>query len=253
MRLIDSHTHLDFSQFDDDREAVIQRARDAGLVAVLNVGIDLPTSRAAVALAREVAFVYAAVGIHPHQAKTFTVDALDALRALAKEPKVVAIGEIGLDYYRDYSPRAVQREAFSQQLALAAELDMPVVVHSREAHDDVLTTLRDGQGRGVLHSYSAGPGRLDDVLGLGFSIGLSGPVTFPTATRLREVAARVNLERLLIETYCPFLTPEPHRGQRNEPAYVRYVAEAVAGARGVPVEKIARATAENAARLFGIL
>lgn len=288
--LIDSHAHLDFPQFDADRETVIARAREAGLVAVLNVGTDLVSSRAAVALAEQHDFIYAAVGVHPHDAKTVTPDVLAELRALARHPKVVAIGEIGLDYYRDLSPRPVQRRAFADQLALAAELCLPVVIHSREAHDDVLAALREragfapgggverGQplppapsptlgegsssppglggtegGLGVLHSYSAGPEHLEEVLSLGFSIGISGPVTFSKADRLRAVAAAVPLERLLVETDCPHLTPEPYRGWRNEPAYVRYVVQAVARARRMPVEAVAQATADNASRLFGIL
>ncbi|HUX75745.1 MAG TPA: TatD family hydrolase [Anaerolineae bacterium] len=253
MQLTDSHAHLDFPQFDADRDAVVERARGAGLVAILNVGADLPSSRAAVALADTYDFVYAAVGVHPHDAATVTLAVLDELRTLARHPKVVAVGEIGLDYYRDLSPRPVQRRAFADQLALAAELHLPVVVHSREAHDDVLAALQGWGGAGVLHSYSAGPERLEEVLGLGFSIGISGPVTFRKADRLRAVAAAVPLERLLVETDCPYLTPVPYRGKRNEPAYVRYVVEAVARAQGVPAEAVAQATAVNAHSLFGVL
>jgi TatD DNase family protein len=252
INLVDSHAHLDFSQFDADRDAVIERARGAGLVAILNVGADLPSSRAAVGLAETHDFIYAAVGVHPHDAATVTPAVLDELRALARHPKVVAVGEIGLDYYRDLSPRPVQRRAFADQLALAAELGLPVVVHSREAHGDVLAALRGWGGAGVLHSYSAGPERLEEVLELGFSIGISGPVTFRKADRLRAVAAAVPLERLLVETDCPYLTPVPYRGKRNEPAYVRYVVEAVARARGVPAEAVAQATAVNAHSLFGV-
>jgi len=263
VRLIDSHAHLDSSQFDDDRKTVILRAQEAGLVAILNVGTDLASSRAAVALAEKYDFIYAAVGIHPHDAETVTPAVLDQLRALAHHPKVVAVGEIGLDYYRDLSPRPVQRRAFADQLALAAELHLPVVIHSREAHDDVLAALREWVGfppgggieggLGVLHSYSAGRERLEEVLNLGFSIGISGPVTFPKANHLRAVAAAVPLERLLVETDCPYLTPVPHRGKRNEPAYVRYVVEAIARVREVPAEAAAQATADNARRLFGVL
>ncbi len=285
MHLIDSHAHLDFPRFDTDREAVIARARETGVVAILDVGTDLASSRAAVALAQQHDFIYATVGVHPHDAKTITPAVLDALRALARHPKVVAIGEIGLDYYRDRSPRPVQRRAFADQLALAAELGLPVVIHSREAHDDVLAALREWgsspagglegrlapppvgglEGRlapppvggteggpGVLHSYSGGPDRLAEVLELGFSIGISGPITFPKANRLRAVAAAVPLERLLVETDCPYLTPLPYRGRRNEPAYVRHVAEAVARARGVSLETVAQATTSNTCRLFGI-
>jgi TatD DNase family protein len=222
------------------------------VVAILNVGGDLASSRAAVALAERYDFIYAAVGVHPHDARTVTPAVLDELRALASHSKVVAIGEIGLDYYRDLSPRPVQRQALADQLALAAELGLPVVVHSREALDDVLAALQGWEGTGVLHSYSGGPERLEEVLELGFSIGISGPVTFPKAERLRAVAAAVSLERLLVETDCPYLTPVPYRGRRNEPAHVRYVAQAVARARGMEAEPLARAAADNARRLFGM-
>ena len=252
MHLIDSHAHLDSPKFDGDREAVVERAREAGLVAILNVGGDLASSRAAVALAERYDFIYAAVGVHPHDARTVTPAVLDDLRTLSRHPKVVAIGEIGLDYYRDLSPRPVQRQAFADQLALAAELGLPVIVHSREALDDVLAGLRGWEGTGVLHSYSGGPERLEEVLELGFSIGISGPVTFPKAERLRAVAEAVPLERLLVETDCPYLTPVPYRGRRNEPAYVRYVAQAVARTRGMTAEPLARAAADNARRLFGM-
>jgi TatD DNase family protein len=253
MHLIDSHAHLDFRQFDDDRESVIQRARERGLAAVVNIGTDLDSSRASIELAEGYEFIYATVGVHPHSAKTVTSAVLDDLRTLACHPKVVAVGEIGLDYYRDLSPRPVQRKAFFDQLALAADLGLPVVIHSRDAHDDVIAALQGWGGIGVLHSYSAGPTRLDEVLELGFWVGISGPVTFPKAQALRSVAARVPLERLLVETDCPYLTPEPHRGRRNEPAYVRYVVEAVARARGMPPGMVAHSTADNARRLFGIL
>ena len=252
MDLIDSHAHLDSRKFDGDREAAIDRAREAGVTAILNVGGDLSSSRVAVALAERYDFIYAAVGVHPHDAKTVALGVLDELRALSRHPKVVAIGEIGLDYYRDLSPRPVQRQAFADQLALAADLGLPVVVHSREALDDVLAALRGWEGTGVLHSYSGGPEWLDEVLEMGFSVGISGPVTFPKAESLRSVAAAVPLERLLVETDCPYLTPVPHRGRRNEPAYVRYVAQAVARARGMEPELLAGAAADNARRLFGM-
>jgi len=252
MRLTDSHAHLDFAQFDADRDAVIARARQAGLVAILNVGTDLASSKAAVALAEKQDFIYAAVGFHPHAAKQVNAKVLDQLRVLTRHPKVVAVGEIGLDYYRDRSPRPVQRQAFADQLALAAELELPVIIHNREAHDDVMEALRGWNGTGVLHSYSGGPERLEEVLELGFYVSISGPVTFPKADRLRKVAEIVPLERLLVETDCPFLTPVPRRGRRNEPALVRYVVEAVARARGVPAEVVARATADNLSRLFVI-
>jgi TatD DNase family protein len=250
--LVDSHAHLDSPQFDTDRGAVIERAQEAGLVAILNAGANLASSRQLVALVERHDLVYAAVGVHPHDATTLSPAVLKELRTLARHPKVVAIGEIGLDYYKDYSPRPAQRQAFAAQLALAAELELPIIVHSREALDDVLAALRAWEGVGVLHSYSGGPGRLQEVLDLGLFVGISGPVTFKKADRLREVAVAAPLERLLVETDCPYLTPVPYRGRRNEPAYVRYVAEAVARARGMPVETLARATTDNVHQLFGI-
>ena len=256
MHLIDSHAHLNFSQFDTDRDAVIQRARDAGLVAILNVGVDLASSKESVALAEQHDFIYAAVGVHPHNAKHVNKRTLDQMRMLTRRHKVVAVGEIGLDYYRNLSPRPAQRRAFAEQLALAAELELPVVVHSRNgnrrADDEVLAMLRDWEGTGVWHTYSAGPERLEELLETGFLVGISGPVTFPKARQLREVAVAAPLDRLLVETDCPFLTPKPHRGQRNEPAYVRHMVKTIARARRVPVETVAQATANNLTHLFNI-
>ncbi|MGD2104338.1 MAG: TatD family hydrolase [Anaerolineae bacterium] len=252
MVFIDSHAHVDFPQFDTDRDKVVKRARDAGLVAVVNVGTNLTTSRTSVRLAERYDFVYATVGIHPHDAETATDETIAELRSLAQHRDTVAIGEIGLDYYRDYSPRPAQRRAFRDQLTLASELGRPVVIHGREAHGDVFAMLRDWEGTGVLHTYAAGLERLDLALDMGFFIGLSGPVTYSTADQVRSVAKAVPLDRLLIETDCPYLTPEPHRGERNEPAYVRFVAEAIAQERGTSIEQIADSTTENARRLFGL-
>lgn len=222
------------------------------MVGIVNVGTDLTSSRESVKLAEAHGLVHATVGIHPHDADTATAEALAELRSLACHPKVVAIGEIGLDYYRNLSPRAVQQSAFQDQLSLAAQLNYPVVIHSRDAHDDVLRILKDWRGTGVLHTYAAGPTRLDEVIDMGFYVGISGPVTYASATDLRKVARAVPIDRLLIETDCPYLTPEPHRGKRNEPAFVRLVAAAVAQARGVSLDRIASATSENARRLFGL-
>ena len=252
MKLVDSHAHLQFPQFDVDRCAVIRSAWEQDVVAIVNVGTDLASSRGAVDLGGAHISVYATVGVHPHDAKSINTGVLEELKALARHPKVVAIGEIGLDYYRDLSPRPVQRRAFADQLALAQDLGLPIVVHSREALGDVLDGLRDWSGEGVLHSYSGGPQRLDQVLGLGFYISIAGPVTFPKADELREVASRIPLNRLLVETDCPYLTPVPYRGRRNEPAHVRYVVEAIARTREEHGEDVARSTADNARRLFGL-
>lgn len=253
-RLADSHCHLDFNRFEDDRAAVIAAAERAGLVAIVNPGTSVETSRAAVTLAETCPMVYAAVGIHPHDAKTFTRSTAAELRQLASHPKVIAIGEIGLDYFRDYSPRDAQRRAFAAQLELAGELGLPVIIHNRDATEETVAILEDWvQGgidrRGVLHSYSAGTAWLEQVLELGFYIGISGPVTFAKATTLHRVVQQTPLERLLVETDAPFLTPEPYRGRRNEPAFVQYVARKVAALKGLPLEQVAEQTTRNLGRL----
>ncbi|MDH4136229.1 MAG: TatD family hydrolase [Anaerolineae bacterium] len=269
--LIDTHAHLDFPQFDADRQEVITRSQEAGVGIIVNAGAGLEASRAGVALAETYPQVYAAVGVHPHEAKTLNEDVLKELRALAQHPRVVAIGEIGLDYYRDLSPRPVQRQAFQQQLALARELGKPIIVHDREAHQDVMSALRrwvrDGyqpsatshqlsaighQPVGVMHCFSGDLAMAREVIEMGFYISIPGPVTFANARRLPELVRTLPLERLLIETDCPYLTPHPHRGKRNEPAYVRLVAEAIAQIKGIPLEQVARLTTANARALFGL-
>jgi TatD DNase family protein len=263
--LVDSHCHLDAPRFDADRDAVIARMAESGVRYAINPGVDLASSRAAVALAlRQHGCIYAAVGIHPHDAKTLDADALEELKRLARLPKVVAIGEIGLDYYRDLSPREAQRRAFEAQLELAAELGLPVIVHDRDAHDDVLGILSNWRESlrsprstlhghpGVLHSFSGDMAMAEQAVALGFFVGVSGPVTYKNADRLRQVVRAAPLERLLVETDAPYLTPQPHRGQRNEPAYVRMVAQAVADVRGLTLEQVATQTMANAGVLFGL-
>jgi len=264
IELVDSHCHLDQPHFDSDREAVIARAAENGVTKLINPGVDLPSSRAAVALARQHPCIYAAVGVHPHDATTLDAAALAELKALARAPKSVAIGEIGLDYYRDLSPRDVQRRAFQAQLDLAAELGLPVIVHDRDAHADVLAmlsswsvSLHDSRSAlngklGVLHSFSGDVALARRAVALGFYIGISGPVTYKNADQTREVARTVPMERLLIETDAPYLTPQPYRGKRNEPAYVRLVARAVAEARGLTLEQVAAQTLANTTTLFGM-
>lgn len=257
MNLIDTHTHLDFPQFDDDRERVIERAAIAGVKAIINVGADLASSQAAVALAEAYPQVYAAVGVHPHDAKIMTREMLEELRALASHPKVVAVGEIGLDFYRDLSPRDQQRQAFKQQLALASEVEKPVIIHDREAHKEVMAILRrwvEGhhQSTGVLHCFSGDLAMAQEAIKMGFYISMAGPVTFQNARRLRELVRQLPLEKLLVETDCPYLTPHPHRGKRNEPAYVRFVAQEVAHINGLTLEEVARVTSDNARALFAL-
>ena len=265
--LIDTHAHLDFDAFDPDRDKVISRAREAGVAAIINPGAGLAESRTAVALAETNPVVYAAVGVHPHEATTLTEVAIEELHSLAMHPRVVAIGEIGLDFYRDYAPRDVQREAFRAQLDLARQLGKPVIIHDREAHGEVLATLRQwvsdpqsasvqGTGihnpPGVLHCFSGSLEMALEAIQLGFYIAVDGPVTFRHASRLRGIVRQLPLERLLIETDCPYLTPEPYRGQRNEPAYVRFVAQAIAELHSLPFEEVGNVTTANARRLFGL-
>jgi TatD DNase family protein len=260
MSLIDTHAHLDQGKFDADRPAVMERARAAGVEIVLSVGTDLGSSRAAVRLAQEHEMVYAAVGMHPHDAKKLDGTALAELRDLARRPKVVAIGEIGLDFYRDLSPRDTQRRAFRAQLAWAGKLGKPVVVHDRDAHDEIVAILADWAtglvrsplaGRvGVLHTFSGDLAMAERAIELGFYISISGPVTYHNARQLPDIVRALPVDRLLVETDCPFLAPHPYRGKRNEPAYVRLVAERIAALRGMAFEDLAEATTANARRLF---
>lgn len=262
MNLVDTHAHLDSSRYDKDRAAVISRAQEAGVTQMITIGGSLEASRRALALAQEYPFLYAAVGIHPHNAVDLNGAALAELRELAQQPKVVAVGEIGLDFYRDLSPRDVQRRAFQAQLAWAAKMSKPVVIHDRDAHQEVLEILADwaaGQARsplagrlGVLHTFSGDLSMAERAIELGFYLSISGPVTYQNARDLPEVVRSVPLERLMVETDCPWLAPHPHRGKRNEPAYVRLVAEQIAALRGIELAKVAQATTANARRLFGL-
>jgi TatD DNase family protein len=267
--LVDTHCHLNFDSFDLDRAAVLERAEQAGVHRVLNPGIDMETSRAAVELAQIYPAVFAAVGVHPNDAAGWNETMLDELRRLAAHPKVVAIGEIGLDYYWQRSEHSLQQEVFWQQLDLAAELGLPVVVHVRDASPDDRSAMHDAlelltewqlglaarapdlaSRPGVMHSFS---GDLDDAVRAAacqLCVGVTGPVTFKKAEILRQVAAGLAVDRLLIETDAPFLTPHPHRGERNEPAYGRFVAEKIAAVREIDFESIAHITTESAERLF---
>ncbi|RMG89130.1 MAG: TatD family deoxyribonuclease [Chloroflexi bacterium] len=253
--LVDTHCHLDFERFDTDREAVLSRAREAGVTRIVVPAIDLENCETVLRLAEQYEMVFAAVGVHPNSAAGWQDGWVERLRGLAQHEKVVAIGEIGLDYYWDRTPPAVQHRAFAAQLELAAELGLPVIVHNRDASEDVLRLLAASSlaGRaeaGVLHSFSAGWETAVSALSLGFYLGFTGPVTFKKADELRRIAARVPADRLLVETDAPFLAPHPHRGQRNEPAYVALVAERLAITRGVETAELARQTTQNAFRLF---
>jgi TatD DNase family protein len=255
--LIDSHAHLDFPQFDSDREQVIVRARGSGITAIINVGADLQSSKNSIELAERYPFIFAAVGIHPHDAKTLDEPALQELQNMARHPRVVAIGEIGLDYYRDLSPRDKQQEAFERQLDLAHTFDLPFIIHDRDAHDDIMSVLEERTTesrplRGVLHCFSGGVSMAQRALDIGLHISVGGPVTFRNARQLPEVVRQVPLSRLLLETDCPYLTPAPHRGKRNEPAYVLLVAQAVAALKEISLAEVQRVTTQNVRELFGL-
>lgn len=267
MQLFDSHCHLEARPFDPDRDHVIARALSAGVTRLLSCGSDLATSEAEIALARRYRGLYAAVGIHAHEAKTAVRKSsqgencleLDGstfrrLEQLASSPGVVAIGEIGLDYHYDFSPRDVQRAVLERQLILACELDLPVILHNRESDTDLrrIVEAAPRSVRGVLHCFLADQEMADWALARGLYIGIAGPITFESVRHLPDIARRIPLDRLLIETDAPYLAPRPHRGRRNEPAFVRHVAERLAEILGLSLEDLARRTTENACRLFGL-
>jgi TatD DNase family protein len=255
--MIDTHCHLNFEAYHADRSAVIQRAVDAGVSCVINPGTDLTSSQEALDLADQYTGIYAAVGFHPNSTLDFT--SIEPIRKLAGHPRVVAIGEIGLDYYWDKSPKDQQFAAFEAQLTLAAELELPVIIHNRDASDDVLRILESWaatlpeslQDRpGVLHSFSAPPEIAVRALAIGFFLGFTGPITFKKADELRAVARAVPLDRILVETDGPFLTPVPYRGKRNEPAYIPYIVDRLAHLKQLASEEMGRITTANAERLF---
>jgi TatD DNase family protein len=267
--LFDSHCHLDFEAFDADRDQVLADAARAGVVGILNPAVDLASSRAIVALAGHYPPVYAAVGVHPNSATSWDERTLDELRQLSQVDKVLAIGEIGLDYYRQRAPKALQLEIFQAQLLLAREAGLPVIIHTRnaskedhQATKDALALLIEWQlglsevgsalaeRPGVLHSYSGSLGSAQQAMARGFYIGITGPVTFRNAPELQDLVAALPLDRILVETDAPFLTPHPYRGKRNEPAYVRLVTDKIAGIHDLAPETVAEATAANAARLL---
>lgn len=266
MMLIDSHCHLDLEQFDPDRQAVVERAEAAGVRAIVNPGIDLAHSRAAIALSEAFDAVYAAVGIHPNSSAGIGPEELAELRALSAHTRVVALGEIGLDYYWQLVEPAVQRTVFEAQLELAAELGLPVIIHCREANDDVAAVLRSwvaGESfrrsplarrpfAGVLHAFPGDLALAREAWEWNFVVGLGGPVTFRNARALHELAPQLRLDRLMLETDAPYLTPHPHRGKRNEPAWVELVCRQIAALTGLTPEAVAEATTAVAVRFFGL-
>lgn len=252
--LVDSHAHLEMFHAGKERDAVVQRAHDAGVNTILTIGTTLEDSRKNVAIARHYEGVWAAVGVHPHDVKEVEPPQLaEKLARLSEDNKVVAIGEIGLDFYRNISPPAMQIDFFHRQLRLALDLGLPVIIHDRDAHQETMTMLQESNIAsvgGVLHCFSGDLRMAEQAVEWGFYISIAGPVTFKKAEELREVAANIPLDRLLLETDCPFLAPVPFRGKRNEPAYVQYTANKVAELRGISAQQIAEQTSENFARLF---
>jgi TatD DNase family protein len=249
--LVDSHAHLDNEAFAADLPEILRRAREAGVERIVTIGTDVESSRRAQALAEAHADVWFAAGIHP-QAADQPGD-LDALRALAAHPRAVAVGETGLDFVKNYSSVPNQKDLFVRHLEIALEVDKPVTIHCREAHGDLFPILRaHAPLRGVIHCFSGTWPDAENYLGLNFYLSIAGPVTYPSATELREVVQRIPLDRILLETDCPFLPPQKFRGKRNEPSYVRFAAEAIATVQGLSVEEVMDATSRNAHNLFGL-
>ncbi len=249
--MIDTHCHLEMKPFDKDRQDVIKRAREVGVEAIVTIGSDLEGNKAAVELSEKYDFIYATVGFHPHDSKDFTNETFELLKRLSRKEKVVAIGEIGLDYHYNHSPKNTQKDAFIKQLEYAKEIDFPVVIHSRESKTDTLSILKEsGVRKGVMHCFSGDIDMAKKVMDMGFLISIAGPVTYKNALRLQEIGKIVPDEYLLIETDAPYLSPEPLRGRRNEPAFILHTARFVANLRGISENDLERITTVNAKRLF---
>ena len=251
---IDTHAHLDFPELRPHLDAVFSNARLAGVHEIITIGIDAVTNRNALQIARDNPGIYAAIGWHPHEAAKADASLEEQVKSLANDPKVVAIGEIGLDYYRDYAPRQQQREVFARMIAVASELDLPIIIHCRDAFTDVLDILRSkmqANTRGVFHCFSGDEENLRQVLDLDFHVSYTGNVTYKKTPLISTVQA-TPAERLLLETDCPFLTPHPHRGKRNEPAYIPLIATKLAEIKGITVEDLRDQARENTHRLFNL-
>jgi TatD DNase family protein len=254
--LTDTHCHLTLAEFDADRDMVVNRARAVGITRLVVVGIDAASGEQAIRLVEQYPELSAAVGMHPHEADRLDGAEKGRLKELAKHPRVVAIGEMGLDYYRTIAPPEAQVSAFRWQLELAQGAGLPIIVHSREASAETVAILReylhDGRMRGVMHCFSGDERVLEQVLELGMYLSLGGPVTYPTARGAATTARSVPLDRLLLETDCPYLPPQPYRGKRNEPAYLVTIAQRIAEIRGITTAELAQATSDNASALFGL-
>ncbi len=253
MQLFDTHAHLLSERFDEDRHILIERQPSLGIVGVIEIGTTLEDSEAAAKLAMQTDYIYAAVGVHPHDAKDAPSDYIAQLEALIMQPKVVAIGEIGLDYHYDFSPRDVQQKVFSAQLDLAQRHNLPVAIHMREATQDTLSILREHKGlKGVMHCFSGSAETAQILIDMGLCISFTGSVTFKNAKKTVDAAATVPLNRLMAETDCPYLSPEPIRGQRNDPSNVRYVLQRLSEIKGITFDEMCRINIENVKGLYGI-
>ncbi|ENQ3108320.1 TatD DNase family protein [Bacillus sp. 491mf] len=253
--LFDTHSHLNAEQFKEDLQEVIARMKEVGVSYTVVVGFDEVTIKKAIELAETYDFIYAAVGWHPVDAIDMTEEHLKWLEELAAHPKVVALGEMGLDYHWDKSPKEVQKEVFRKQIRLARKVNLPIIIHNREATQDIVDILKEENASevgGIMHCYSGGVEVAKQCVEMNFLISLGGPVTFKNAKKPKEVAMEIPMEQLLIETDCPYLTPHPFRGKRNEPSYVKLVAEEIAKLKGLFYEEVAIKTTENAKKLFGI-
>jgi TatD DNase family protein len=256
MMLIDSHAHLEMPDFKKDLEAVIQRAKESGVEYIFTVGTEKKDWKRAVEIADSHPSIYAILGVHPHNAKEIDGQTYPTLRGLCRNGKVKAYGEIGLDFFRNLSPRDIQLKRFREQIGLAKELGLPIVVHDREAHRQTLEILKSEKAEecgGIIHCFSGDDEMAKACMDMGFCISIPGSITFKNAERFREIVERIPLESLLVETDAPFITPEPFRGKRNEPSYVRYTAQKVAEIKKVTFEKVAEVTTENALRVYRLL
>ena len=250
--IFDSHAHYDSEAFDADRKELLSALQGQGVCGIINCGSDMASSLKSLELADEFDYIYAACGVHPHEAEGCKQGYLPVLKKLCMEEKCVAVGEIGLDYHYDFSPRDVQKKVFEQQLVLAKELDLPVIIHDREAHEDTFELLKRYKPKGVVHCFSGSAEMAKEIVKLGMYIGLGGAVTFKNARKPLEVAAIVPSDRLLIETDCPYMTPVPHRGKRCDSSYIPFTAEVLASARNTTAEEILDLTRRNANTLFGL-
>lgn len=254
--LFDSHAHLNDERFDEDRDELIASLKEKGVDLVVNPGADIETSKSAIELAKKYDFIYAAVGVHPHDVGELHEDAIDTLRELAlSDKKVVAIGEIGLDYFYDNSPREIQKEWFKKQILLANELKLPIIIHDRDAHGDTFDIIKEYKSDDigcVLHCYSGSVELAKEYIKMGCYISIPGTVTFKNARKVREVVREISLDHMFIETDSPYMAPEPHRGKRNDPSLVQFVADKIAQEKGISYEEVCQKTKENAIKFFGV-